>query len=142
MPQLAHPRHWGKGYAFNAVGFVERPKDATDPELSREGFVLASAEYLKSFAGHLQTVSFTPLILPVHGDINDEFGVVEDTNLAARLYLLYRNTDIDILARRGDSRPGAVGLDFARHLATNFERRGEIAWFDDRNATSSIMTTR
>lgn len=124
---------WGKGYAFNTVGFVERPKDATDPELSREGFVLASAEYLKSFEGPLRTISFTPAILPVNDDINNDFGAEQDINLAARLYMLYRDTDIDILLRHGDSRPDAVGLDFARNLATNFEIHGELAWFDNRS---------
>jgi hypothetical protein len=123
---------WGKGYAFNPVGFVERPKDATDPELSREGFVLASAEYVKSFSGALQTVSFTPLILPVSDDLNEDFGAGEDVNLAARLYLLYRDTDIDVLIRTGESRPDAIGLDFSRNLATNFEVHGEIAWLDGR----------
>jgi hypothetical protein len=123
---------WGKGYAFNTVGFVERPKDATDPELAREGFAMASAEYVKSFSGPLQTVSFTPVILPVSDDINDDFGAQEDTNLAARLYMLYRDTDIDILLRSGDSRPDAVGVDFARNLTTNFEVHGELAWFNDR----------
>lgn len=123
---------WGKGYAFNPVGFIERPKDPTAPELAREGFVVASAEYVKSFSGLLQTVSFMPLLVPVTGNINDDFGAEEDLNLAARLYTLYRDTDIDVMVRAGDSRPGAVGLDFARNLATNFEVHGEIAWFDDR----------
>ena len=123
---------WGKGYAFNTLGFVERPKDATDPELAREGFVMATAEYVKSFAGPLQTVSFTPVILPVSDDVNDDFGMQENTNVAARLYMLYRDTDIDILLRHGDSRPDAVGLDFARNLTTNFEIHGELARFQDR----------
>jgi hypothetical protein len=124
---------WGKGYAFNTVGFVERPKDATDPELAREGFVLASAEYVKSFEGPLQTVSLTAVILPVTDDLNEDFGREEDSNLAARLYLLYRDTDIDLMFRHGDSRPDALGLDFARNLSTNFELHGELAWFDDRS---------
>lgn len=130
---------WGKGYAFTTVGFAERPKDATDPELAREGFVSASAEYVKSFDGPLQTVSFTPLILPVTDNINDDFGREEGTNLAARLYLLYRDTDIDILVRSGDSRPDAVGVDFARNLTTNFEIHGELAWFDER--THPVLDT-
>lgn len=137
---------WGKGYAFNPVGFIERPKDATDPELSREGFVMATAEYVKSFTGALQTVSFTPVVLPVSDDINDDFGAQEDANLAARLYLLYRDTDIDILARYGDSRPDAVGFDFARNLMTNFEIHGEVAWFEDRDRpvldTSNTLVVR
>lgn len=124
---------WGKGYAFNPVGFIERPKDAIDPELSREGFTLAAAEYVKSFDGPLQTVSFTAVILPVADDINDDYGAVDDTNLAARLYLLYHDIDVDIMIRGGASRPDAIGADFARNLSTNFEIHGELAWFDDRS---------
>jgi hypothetical protein len=130
---------WGKGYAFNTVGFVERPKDATDPELARESFVMATAEYVRSFAGALQTVSITPVILPVSDDINDDFGAQEDTNLAARFYMLYRDTDIDLLLRTGDSRPDAVGVGFARNLTTNFEVHGELAWFNDR--TRPVLDT-
>jgi hypothetical protein len=94
---------------------------------------------VKSFTGALQTVSFTPVILPVTDDINDDFGAQEDTNLAARLYMLYRDTDIDLLLRTGDSRPDALGVDFARNLTTNFEVHGELAWFDDR--TRPVLDT-
>ena len=31
---------WGKGYAWNPIGFVERPKDPNDPQVAREGFVM------------------------------------------------------------------------------------------------------
>ena len=31
---------WGKGYAWNPVAFVDRPKDPDDPELSLEGFIV------------------------------------------------------------------------------------------------------
>ncbi len=30
---------WGKGYAWNPVAFVSRPKDPDDPELAREGYI-------------------------------------------------------------------------------------------------------
>ena len=29
---------WGKGYAWNPAGFINRPKDPDDPELNLEGF--------------------------------------------------------------------------------------------------------
>ena len=29
---------WGKGYAWNPVAFLDRPKDPTDPDLALEGF--------------------------------------------------------------------------------------------------------
>jgi hypothetical protein len=137
---------WGKGYAFNPVAFLERPKDATDPELSREGFVMAGAEVVRSFDGPLRTVAFTPVLLPVSADLNDGFGREDDLNVAARLYLLYRDTDIDLMLRRGDSRPDALGLDFARNLATHFELHGEVAWFDGREVAvlraDDTLTTR
>ena len=31
---------WGKGYAWNPVAFIDRPKDPTDPDLAQEGFWL------------------------------------------------------------------------------------------------------
>ncbi|HEX6297552.1 MAG TPA: hypothetical protein VFZ74_13330, partial [Burkholderiales bacterium] len=39
---------WGKGYAWNPIGFVERPKDPNDPQLAREGFVMANADWISS----------------------------------------------------------------------------------------------
>ncbi|MDZ7753504.1 MAG: hypothetical protein U5S82_18130 [Gammaproteobacteria bacterium] len=123
---------WGKGYAFTTVGFVERAKDATDPDLAREGFKVAAVEYVRSAGGPLQTLSLTALALPVRGTLNDDFGATDDTNLAARLYLLYRDTDIDLMVRTGDSRPDAVGLDFSRNLAPHFAIHGEVAWQHER----------
>jgi hypothetical protein len=136
---------WGKGYAFNPVAFLERPKDPSDPDLSREGFSLASLDYVRSFDGALRTLALTPVLLPVEGQTNDEFGSREDLNIALKLYLLYRDTDIDILLRSGDSRPDALGLDFSRNLSSNFEIHGELAWFEDRpvsvlNSDNSLGT--
>jgi len=55
---------WGKGYAWNPIGFVERLKDPNDPELSREGFAVLGGSFTRSFDGPLQTVTFTPLLVP------------------------------------------------------------------------------
>jgi len=59
-------QRWGKGYAWNPVGFVERPKDPNDPQTSREGYVMAGAEWVKSLDGPLSTASLTALALPTH----------------------------------------------------------------------------
>jgi hypothetical protein len=136
---------WGKGYAFNPVAFLERPKDPNDPDLSREGFSLASLDYVRSFDGALRTLALSTVLLPVDGQTNDEFGGRDDLNIALKLYLLYRDTDIDILLRSGDSRPNALGLDFSRNLSSNFEIHGELAWFEDRpvsvlNSDNSLGT--
>ncbi|MCK5220722.1 MAG: hypothetical protein KAR14_04015, partial [Candidatus Aminicenantes bacterium] len=51
---------WGKGYAWNPVAFVDRPKNPNDPELAMEGFVVFTFEYIKSFSGALKTLSISP----------------------------------------------------------------------------------
>ena len=55
---------WGKGYAFNPIGFVQRPKDPNDPQLAREGYVMADGDFIWNPGGALQTVAFTPVLLP------------------------------------------------------------------------------
>ncbi len=118
---------WGKGYAWNPIGFVERPKDPNDPDLSREGLVMADADLIFNRDGPLQTIAFTPVLLPVRKNVNSDFGAANHLNPAAKLYLLYRDTDIDFAWQGQGSRPGRFGMDFSRNLTTNFEIHGEWA---------------
>ncbi len=120
---------WGKGYAWNPVGFVERPKNPNDPNLAREGFIIATADFIRSFDGPLKTIAFTPVLVPVYSDINDDFGVGDHLNFAAKLYLLYLDTDIDLMVLGGGSKTTRLGMDFSRNLSSNFEVHGELAWF-------------
>lgn len=122
---------WGTGYAWNPVAFVDRLKDPDDPELNREGFIVASADYIKSLAGPLQTVAFTPVLLPVDGGINDDFGEPGHLNVGGKLYLLLHDTDIDLLFLAGGSRTNRFGIDFARNISSNFEVHGEFAYVTD-----------
>jgi len=124
---------WGKGYAWNPVGFVERPKDPTDPEQAREGFTMLAADIVRSFDGPLQTVAFTPLVMPVNSDMNSDFGSSGHVNVAARLYLLYRDTDIDFYYLNRGSRSPRFGMDFSRNLGSNLELHGEWARIDAQN---------
>jgi hypothetical protein len=118
---------WGKGYAWNPIGFVERPKDPNDPLLAREGFVMADADWIASPGGALQTIAFTPVLLPVEKDINGDFGLRGHLNPAAKLYLLYRDTDLDFAWQDKGSRPARYGFDFSRNVVTNLEIHGEWA---------------
>ena len=118
---------WGKGYAWNPIGFVDRPKDPNDPQLAREGFVMADADWIASPGGNLQTIAFTPVLLPVSEHVNGDFGARGHLNPAAKLYLLYRDTDIDFAWQGKGSRPARFGMDFSRNLASNFEIHGEWA---------------
>lgn len=122
---------WGKGYAWNPVGFINRPKDPNNPEEALEGYVVAESDFIKSFQGDLQTAALTLAVLPVWEDINDDFGERDHVNLAAKLYLLYLDTDIDLIFLTGNSRSTRVGLDFSTNLAPHFEIHGEAAYIPE-----------
>ena len=122
---------WGKGYAWNPVAFVDRLKDPEEPDLAREGFWMASADYIKSFDGPLKTLSMTPVILPVYEHINDDFGKINELNVAGRLYLLLYDTDIDLMFLTGGSRTPRFGFDFSRNIITNLEIHGEFAYINN-----------
>ena len=122
---------WGKGYAWNPVAFIDRPKDPDEPDLALEGFWVLSADFIRSFSGPLKTLSFTPVFLPVLEHINDDFGTKEKANLAAKLYLLLYDTDIDFIVFTGGSRTTRYGVDFSRNITSNFEIHGEFAYSED-----------
>jgi len=107
---------------------VESSKDPNDPEEALEGYITTEVDLIKSFSGPLQTAALTTVILPVWQGVNEDFGEINNVNLAAKLYLLYRDTDIDLILYTGDSRSTRYGLDFSRNLAPNFEIHGELSY--------------
>ena len=129
---------WGKGYAWNPVAFVDRPKNPDEPDLNLEGFVVASADYIKSFSGPLKTLSITPVLIPVSEHVNDDFGTASHLNTGGRVYFLLYDTDIDFLFLTGASKPSRMGMDFSRNITTNLEVHGEAARIND--FTRSFIT--
>jgi hypothetical protein len=128
---------WGKGYAWNPVAFVDRPKDPDDPELAMECYILATADYIKSMDGPLKTFSFTPVLFPVYDHVNDTFGNNYKLNVAGRFYFLLYDTDIDLLFMTGGSRTDRYGVDFSRNITTSFEVHGELAYV--RNFSKNVL---
>lgn len=136
---------WGKGYAWNPVAFIDRPKDPTDPELALEGFWAGSVDYIRSFGGPLKTFSFTPVLLPVINDeINDDIAgprlnllgtktpsASNQINMAGRFYFLLYDTDIDFIFFTGGSKTTRYGVDFSRNISTSLEVHGELALIED-----------
>ena len=118
---------WGKGYAWNPIGFVERPKDPNDPQVAREGVWMANSDLIFNPGGNLQTIAFTPVLMPVDDNINSDVGLPGHLNPAAKLYLLYRDIDIDFAWQGKGSRPARFGMDFSTNLTSNFEIHGEWA---------------
>ncbi len=122
---------WGKGYAWNSIGFVDRPKNPDDPELAQEGFVMARAVLIRSFPGALKNLEFTVIDLPVREHVNEDFGAKEADNAAAKVYALLWDTDLDIAVLSGGTRTQRWGLDFSRNITSNFEVHGEWATLHD-----------
>ena len=137
--------HWGKGYAWNPVGFVQRPKDPNDVELARQGYSMAVADIIHNMDGDLKTVAFTPVIMPVSADMNSDFGQQGHVNLAGKLYLLYKDTDIDFTYLGTGSKSPRLGIDFSRNLGSNLEVHGEWARINDNErrilGPSGVMRT-
>ena len=121
---------WGKGYAWNPVAFVDRPKNLDDSDLPREGFIAVTADYIKSFSGPLKTLSVAPVIFPVYHHVNKTFGEINHINVAGRVYFLFYDTDIDFLFLTGESKTNRFGLDFSRNITTNLEIHGEFAFIN------------
>lgn len=120
-------QRWGKGYAWNPVGFVERPKDPADPTASREGFVMASGEWTISLDGPVSAFGITGLVVPTNDNLNTDFGKKQDLNPAAKLYLLAYDTDIDLMWRAKGAKPQSFGIDFSRNITPALEVHGEWA---------------
>lgn len=122
---------WGKGYVWNPIGFVERLKNPDEPDNSREGYTMATMDIIKSFEGDLKTLAFTPVYLPVKEEMNTDYSRVKADNYAAKLYLLYKDTDIDLVYLSEGSRSYRFGFDFARNVTTNFEIHGEWVYISE-----------
>ena len=99
----------------------EGRKNPDDPDLALEGYIVATADYTKSFSGPLRTMTVTPVIIPVYDHINTDFGIRNNTNYAGKLYFLLYDTDIDFMFQKGNSRPSRYGMDFSRNITSNFE---------------------
>lgn len=135
-------QRWGKGYAWSPVAFLERPKDPEDPELAREGFFALAGSFVRSPGGALQNYSLTPLVVPTRSDLNGDFGAADHWNPAAKLSLLYRDTDIDFLWLGEGSRSARFGFDVSRNFGTQLEVHAEWARVSEPEATSTLLGLR
>ncbi len=126
---------WGKAYFFNPVAFVDRKKDPNNPEVSKEGYVIAHYKYNKSYEKTLQNFSLDIVYMPTSKDTNDDFLNDNSNTVALKAYFLYFDTDIDIIYFHNDKLEDKFGFDFSKNLLTNFEIHGEYAKHDDENSS-------
>jgi hypothetical protein len=98
---------------------------------------MASADWVKSLPGTLAAVGFMPVLMPVNRDLNSDYGTPDKLNAGAKLYLLWADTDIDLLWAGEGSRPERIGLDFSRNLGSQLEVHGE--WARTISATQRVV---
>jgi hypothetical protein len=121
--------NWGKGYAFNPVGYVNTEKDPENPDLALAGKSSAFIYYNRSFSsGLIQNLTFSTIILPQEAYILDKYAGLDSTSLAVKLYLLLQNIDLDFMVFIGKNQPQLYGMDFSTNLIENFEVHGEVSY--------------
>ena len=118
---------WGKGYFVNPIAFFDRKKDPNDPESSREGFNMANYRFNKSYDGDVKNISFDLLFMKNDNHINSDFARDEANNVGLKAYLLYLDTDIDVIYFKNDANVEKIGFDVSKNLLTNLEIHAEFA---------------
>ncbi|MBU1355825.1 MAG: hypothetical protein KJ620_04595 [Candidatus Edwardsbacteria bacterium] len=122
--------NWGKGYAFNPVGYVNPQKDPENPELAQSGILSMNYQYTKSFSrGALNNLSMDLILAPAVNTINGKIAEAEKTDLAAKIYFLLWDTDIDLMGYFSRINPKSIGFDFSRNILSSLEIHGEFSSF-------------
>jgi hypothetical protein len=120
---------WGKGYAFNPVGYVNPVKDPENPELAQAGLLSANIEYIKSFPSlALQTFSFVLVVIPPTPQLVGRYAEAEDIGVALKAYGLLWDTDIDLMGYFRKNGLVHLGFDYSRNLKENFETHAELSY--------------
>lgn len=124
---------WGKGYAFNPVGYVNPIKDPENPELAQAGLLSMSLEKIKSFDSDvLRNISVTGVIIPSVAEINNRYVEMGTVDFALKGYFLLWDVDIDVMGYYGKTNPSGAGVDFAANIRENIEVHGELSHFWDK----------
>ncbi|MBZ0199477.1 MAG: hypothetical protein K8H86_06390 [Ignavibacteriaceae bacterium] len=118
---------WGKGYAFNPVGFVNPVKDPENPELAQAGILSANVEYIKSFSSEaFQSLALQLVVITPDNLINGRYGELKNTDFAFKTSFLMWDTDIDMMTYYSKDNPKQFGIDFSRNIQENIEIHGEF----------------
>ncbi len=122
--------NWGKGYAFNPVGYVNPKKDPENPEQAQTGLLSMNYQYTKSFSGKaLDNISVDLILAPSANTVNGKVAEVVNTDIAGKMYLLLWNTDIDLMGYHSRVNPRRFGFDFSRNVIPSLEIHGEFSRF-------------
>ena len=134
--------NWGKGYAFNPVGYVNPGKDPENPELSQSGLFSINYQYSKSFQTELiKNTAFDIIIVPSANTTNNKISEIENTDIAGKLYFLFWDTDIDFVQYYSKINPVMSGIDFSRNILPSLEMHGEFNHFQNKPKFTILNNT-
>jgi len=126
--------NWGKGYAFNPVGYVNAEKDPENPTLALAGKSSVYFSYNRSLSSNsLKNISLSAILLPPEAEINERFAKADDIGLALKSYFLFNNIDIDLMTLLQKNQPNRIGLDFSTNIKENIEIHAEFSYAKDEN---------
>jgi len=121
--------NWGKGYAFNPVGYVNTEKDPENPDLALAGKSSLYLNYNRSVSsGFIQNLSLTTILLPHQAEFMDKYSQFEDLSAALKLYVLTNNTDLDFMFYAGPDQTRRYGMDLSTNLRENIEVHGDASY--------------
>jgi hypothetical protein len=126
---------WGKGYAFNPVSFAGGMKDINDIDATLEGYWNISFEYVKSLDLPVSSIALNVALLPVYAIVNQNY--LPDSSIAglAQLYMLVKNTDIDLYFFADNRQDIKTGFDLSRNVTPDWEVHGEWAYVNNSSST-------
>jgi hypothetical protein len=128
---------WGKGYAYNPVAFLERPKNPDDPEAGREGVWNTELLLMIGKMPGFENSSLSIVYAPVRENLNDDIFVMDpdaeydasrdDEDIwGVKWYGLTGTTDLDFYYVSYTQRKMTQwGADFSSNISSNFEVHGE-----------------
>jgi len=121
--------NWGKGYAFNPVGYVNTEKDPENPDLAMAGKSSVQLQYNRSISsGFIQNLSISAIVLPQEANILEKYSKTGDLSAAFKLYMLINNIDLDFMFNIGPGQRRRYGMDFSTNLRENIEIHGEASY--------------
>jgi hypothetical protein len=127
---------WGKGYAYSAVSFFTRPKNPLYPEDLKQGYELVHFKTITATDTAVKNYSLDLIYMPVTDTLNSDLQ--KSQNTGAKLYMLYKNIDIDLMFRHSNAEADLFGGDFSFNILTELEAHGEYAVDSESNSSYLI----
>jgi len=126
---------WGKGYAYSAVSFFTRPKNPLYPEDLKQGYELIHFKMIDTLNKAIKNYSVDFVYMPSNTIVNSDLQ--KSQNWGAKLYMLYKDIDVDFMFEKSNEYLDKFGGDFSFNLLTELEIHGEYAF--DKNSSSYLL---